>query len=114
MNECSQQLVKNENETMSDCRKLRQESERAALEFGAEYVNLTDDNNNNSSSSNSNSSNETIRQEEELINKQLAGGNERQINLYCHRHFVELFKPRCQQCDCLILDEECTEAEGKC
>lgn len=36
-----------------------------------------------------------------------------QIGLYCHRHFVELFKPRCQQCDCLILDEECTEAEGK-
>lgn len=36
-----------------------------------------------------------------------------QISLYCHRHFVELFKPRCQQCDCLILDEECTEAEGK-
>lgn len=36
-----------------------------------------------------------------------------QISLYCHRHFVELFKPRCQHCDCLILDEECTEAEGK-
>ena len=40
-------------------------------------------------------------------------GEEAQISLYCHRHFVELFKPRCQQCDCLILDEECTEAEGK-
>lgn len=39
--------------------------------------------------------------------------NPAQISLYCHRHFVELFKPRCQQCDCLILDEECTEAEGK-
>lgn len=38
---------------------------------------------------------------------------EKNISLYCHRHFVELFKPRCQQCDCLILDEECTEAEGK-
>lgn len=35
------------------------------------------------------------------------------VSLFCHRHFVELFKPRCQQCDCLILDEECTEAEGK-
>lgn len=39
--------------------------------------------------------------------------NQPHIQLYCHRHFVELFKPRCQQCDCLILDEECTEAEGK-
>lgn len=39
--------------------------------------------------------------------------SKQQISLYCHRHFVELFKPRCQQCDCLILDEECTEAEGK-
>ncbi|CAG2103324.1 unnamed protein product [Medioppia subpectinata] len=33
--------------------------------------------------------------------------------LYCSRHFVELFKPRCQSCDHLIFDEECTEAEGK-
>ncbi|CAG2162602.1 unnamed protein product [Oppiella nova] len=34
-------------------------------------------------------------------------------SLYCSRHFVELFKPRCQSCDHLIFDEECTEAEGK-
>lgn len=34
-------------------------------------------------------------------------------SLYCSRHFVELFKPRCQFCDHLIFDEECTEAEGK-
>ncbi len=34
-------------------------------------------------------------------------------NLYCCRHFVELFKPRCQYCDHLIFDDECTEAEGK-
>lgn len=35
------------------------------------------------------------------------------FNLYCSRHFVELFKPRCPSCDKLIFDEECTEAEGK-
>lgn len=34
-------------------------------------------------------------------------------SLYCSRHFVELYKPRCQFCDQLIFDEECTEAEGK-
>ena len=34
-------------------------------------------------------------------------------SLYCSRHFVELYKPRCQFCDHLIFDEECTEAEGK-
>nr|XP_027206203.1 protein espinas-like [Dermatophagoides pteronyssinus] len=33
--------------------------------------------------------------------------------LYCGRHFVELFKPRCPQCQRLIFDDECTEAEGK-
>ncbi|KAH9392752.1 Prickle-like protein 2 [Tyrophagus putrescentiae] len=33
--------------------------------------------------------------------------------LFCCRHFVEIFKPRCPHCDRLILDEECTEAEGK-
>lgn len=32
---------------------------------------------------------------------------------YCFRHFLELFKPRCQYCDVLIFEEECTEAEGK-
>lgn len=45
--------------------------------------------------------------------KQHKATGQQQLTLYCHRHFVELFKPRCQQCDCLILDEECTEAEGK-
>ncbi|KAF7492301.1 Protein prickle [Sarcoptes scabiei] len=35
------------------------------------------------------------------------------LKFYCSRHFVELFKPRCPQCDKLIFDEECTEAEGK-
>ena len=34
-------------------------------------------------------------------------------NFYCFRHFLELFKPRCQYCDILIFEEECTEAEGK-
>ena len=33
--------------------------------------------------------------------------------LFCLRHFVEIYKPRCPHCDMLILDEECTEAEGK-
>lgn len=33
--------------------------------------------------------------------------------LFCSRHFVEIYKPRCPHCDQLILDEECTEAEGK-
>ncbi|XP_074593863.1 uncharacterized protein LOC141849442 [Brevipalpus obovatus] len=35
------------------------------------------------------------------------------INLFCFRHFLELFKPRCAYCDKLILEEQCTEAEDK-
>nr|XP_046913035.1 prickle planar cell polarity protein 3-B-like [Dermatophagoides farinae] len=40
-------------------------------------------------------------------------GSSSSYKLYCGRHFVELFKPRCPQCQRLIFDDECTEAEGK-
>lgn len=36
-----------------------------------------------------------------------------EYNLFCARHWAEILKPRCPYCDHLILDEECTEAEGK-
>jgi len=62
-----------------------------------EYVNLPNEHEN---------SEHQVSEEDLTLKRQ-------KISLYCHRHFVELFKPRCQQCDCLILDEECTEAEGK-
>lgn len=39
--------------------------------------------------------------------------NPANYSLFCLRHFVEIYKPRCPYCDKLILDEECTEAEGK-
>lgn len=46
---------------------------------------------------------------------QLSGGEEIKFigSQRIYRHFVELFKPRCEHCNCLILDEECTEAEGE-
>lgn len=35
------------------------------------------------------------------------------LRIYCSRHFLELFKPRCQMCEELIFDKKCTSAEGK-
>lgn len=35
------------------------------------------------------------------------------IDLYCFRHFLELYKPRCAYCDQLIMEITCTEAEDK-
>ena len=45
--------------------------------------------------------------------KQQSSRNVINYNLFCSRHFVEIYKPRCPYCDQLIFDEECTEAEGK-
>jgi len=35
------------------------------------------------------------------------------LDIYCSRHFLELFKPRCEMCEELIFDKKCTQAEGK-
>ena len=35
------------------------------------------------------------------------------LSIYCSRHFLELFKPRCELCEELIFDKKCTQAEGK-
>lgn len=35
------------------------------------------------------------------------------LNIYCSRHFLELFKPRCEFCEELIFDKKCTQAEGR-
>lgn len=35
------------------------------------------------------------------------------FKIYCFRHFLEIFKPRCAYCDSLIFEDECTEAEDK-
>ncbi|KAH9388495.1 Prickle-like protein 2 [Tyrophagus putrescentiae] len=48
-----------------------------------------------------------------ISNSNNSPGDLLQYSLFCCRHFVEIFKPRCPHCDRLILDEECTEAEGK-
>lgn len=79
-----------------------------------EYVNLPNGGELDVAANNNNSKQQQRRKPTET--NQATGQKQQvqaQVSLYCHRHFVELFKPRCQQCDCLILDEECTEAEGK-
>ena len=35
------------------------------------------------------------------------------LRIYCSRHFLELFKPRCELCEELIFDKKCTQAENK-
>ena len=35
------------------------------------------------------------------------------LKIYCSRHFLELFKPRCDLCEELIFDKKCTQAEGR-
>lgn len=88
--------------SLSSHQKQQQQQVKSHLP-DAEYVNIPN-----------NSNNQAIDNHHEALRHDDETNKQQQISLYCHRHFVELFKPRCQQCDCLILDEECTEAEGKC